>query len=136
MTTKPILDDLEAVRAVVNALEGFEAADQERILCWTREKLGLPSTSNGGGSTNDATLPKPPILETQTRTSTHSTDIKTFVTTKNPRSDRQFAATVAYSYKFEAAEAERKPSIGSTDLQESCRKVGRERLKESQPDFY
>jgi hypothetical protein len=38
--TKPT-DDLEAVRAVVEALQGFEAGDQERIIRWAREKLGL-----------------------------------------------------------------------------------------------
>lgn len=37
--TKPT-DDLEAVRAVVEALQGFEAGDQERIIRWAREKLG------------------------------------------------------------------------------------------------
>ena len=34
-------DDLEAVRAVAAALEGFDANEQERIIRWTREKLGL-----------------------------------------------------------------------------------------------
>jgi hypothetical protein len=29
-------------------------------------------------------------------------DLKTFVTAKNPRSDVQFAATVAYFHRFEA----------------------------------
>ena len=37
--TKPT-DDLEAVRAVVEALQGFDAGDQERIIRWAREKLG------------------------------------------------------------------------------------------------
>ncbi len=34
-------DDLEAVRAIVAALNSFDAKDQERILRWAREKLGL-----------------------------------------------------------------------------------------------
>jgi len=38
--TKPT-DDLEAVRAIVDALQGFEAGDQERIIRWAREKLRL-----------------------------------------------------------------------------------------------
>jgi hypothetical protein len=38
--TKPT-DDLEAVRAVAEALQGFDASDQERIIRWAREKLGL-----------------------------------------------------------------------------------------------
>ena len=35
-------DDLEAVRAVAAALEGFVADEQERIIRWAREKLNLP----------------------------------------------------------------------------------------------
>ena len=38
--TKPT-DDLEAVRIVAEALQGFDAGDQERIIRWAREKLGL-----------------------------------------------------------------------------------------------
>ncbi len=37
--TKPT-DDLEAVRIVAEALQGFDARDQERIIRWAREKLG------------------------------------------------------------------------------------------------
>ena len=37
--TKPQSDDLDAVRKVVDALDGFEAKDQERIIRWAREKL-------------------------------------------------------------------------------------------------
>jgi len=41
--TKPT-DDLEAVRVVAEALQGFDARDQERIIRWAREKLGLASS--------------------------------------------------------------------------------------------
>jgi hypothetical protein len=39
MTTSP--DDLEAVRKVIEALTPFNGDDQERIVRWAREKLGL-----------------------------------------------------------------------------------------------
>jgi len=42
--TKPT-DDLEAVRVVVEALQGFDARDQERVIRWAREKLGLVASS-------------------------------------------------------------------------------------------
>src|SRR5229473_6579890 len=45
--TKPQSDDLEAVRTIVAALEGFDAKDKERILRWAREKLGLAQHSSG-----------------------------------------------------------------------------------------
>ena len=42
--TKPT-DDLEAVRVVAEALQGFDSQDQERIIRWAREKLGLVASS-------------------------------------------------------------------------------------------
>jgi hypothetical protein len=60
----------------------------------------------------------PPVAET-------TQDIKSFVTAKNPRSDVQFAATVAYYFQFEAPQSERKSAINKDDLQDAC-SVGRQ----------
>ena len=40
--TKPV-DDLEAVRTVVEAVQGFKEDEQQRIFRWAAEKLGLKS---------------------------------------------------------------------------------------------
>ena len=48
-------DDLEAVRLVADALEGFEAKDQERIIRWAREKLGLAVVSAGSSFSTTVT---------------------------------------------------------------------------------
>ena len=48
-----------------------------------------------------------------------SKDIKSFVAQKKPKNDTQFAAIVAYYYRFEAAE--KKDSITQADLLEACR---------------
>lgn len=117
-------DDLEAVRVLAETLKPFEAKDQERIIRWARERLGLQF------STQADTQEKP--LEGQSPTLVQkkiTRDIKTFIEEKNPTADTHFAATVAYYYKFEAPEAERKDSITASDLQEACRKKGRERLR-------
>lgn len=55
-------------------------------------------------------------------------DIKTFIAAKKPGRDIQFAAAVAYYYRFEAPAAERKEVINKDDLQEATRKAGRERF--------
>ena len=47
---------------------------------------------------------------------------------KNPSSDMQFAATVAYYYRFEAPPSERKESIDSNILQNTARLANRKRL--------
>jgi hypothetical protein len=131
--TKPTLDDFDAVKTVVGALEGFDAKTQERILRWTREKLGLSSAGEIGGLTRASAQP-PPVAAAALASSSPSTpppttpDIKSFVASKDPKTDSQFAATVAYYYQFEAPPGQHKDSITAEDLQDACRKVGRLRF--------
>ncbi len=109
-------DDLEAVRSIVNALEPFEPKEQERIIRWAREKLGLWVSSASservlttGTLSEQSPLTKPPV------------DIKTFLNLKQPKSDNHLAATVAYYYRFEAPENERKFAITKEDFLNACR---------------
>lgn len=115
-------DDLEAVRKITEALRPFKTDEQDRIIRWAKEKLGLllpfeaPPQKKPEGT---------PIPSHTTHPPKHTHDIKTFVNDKNPTSDTQFAVTVAYYYRFEVPEAERKDSITGNDLREACRKVNR-----------
>lgn len=113
-------DDYEAVRIVVATLEPFEANDQERILRWAREKLGLAAvaaTSSGEAKPEHTAGEKPPAATAK------APDIKSFIDNKKPQSDSQFAAAVAYYYRFEAPEPQRKDIISAADLQEACRQA-------------
>lgn len=118
------LDDLEAVRKLVEVLSPFDAKEQERVIRWAREKLGLPVQGSAPAGTQ----------ETQADSlsggdgSGGAKNIKTFVTEKNPTSDNQLAATVAHYYRFVATPATRKEFITADDLQEACRLTGRNRL--------
>jgi len=56
-------DDLEAVRAVVEALQGFDAGDQERIIRWAREKLGLVERPALPPSAPAKQMPSPAALD-------------------------------------------------------------------------
>jgi hypothetical protein len=130
MSTKP--DDLEAVRIIVHTLSVFDATEQERILRWSREKLGLPTEARGSAALNTLTpidSPAPPYGAFASRSHDTATDIKSFIAEKIPSSDNQFAAAVAYYYRFEAPEAARKETITSDDLQEACRLAGRSRIE-------
>jgi hypothetical protein len=120
-------DDLEAVRAVVDALRAFPADDQRRILRWAQEKLGLPGSSVVPTQVATAT----PTEEggATTATSLRSRDIRTFLQEKRPSSDNEFAAAVAYYFAFEAPDAEKKSEIKASDLQHAARLSGRQRLK-------
>jgi len=134
--TDKALDDLDAVRTIVETLKNFKPEEQQRILRWAVEKAGLPSSIAPASSTGSAApvSPASPVVpSSHTTATTPSTngavDIKSFIDQKQPRSDVQFAATVAYYLRFEAPPAERKESIDKDDLQEACRKAKRDRLK-------
>lgn len=115
-------DDLEAVRTIITTLEKFDVNDQERIIRWAREKLGLsvaPQTlANQSG-------------QVQPSNQSHiKKDLKSFILEKNPTSDMQFAATVAYYYKFDSPDSEKKEAIDSQTLQDAARLAGRKRLSD------
>ena len=121
-------DDLEAVRAVVDAIKDFKSDEQQRIFRWVAEKLGLPQPFASvhlvpppSGTPPVVTQPAPPA-------SAGTKDIKTFIAEKDPKKDVQVAAVVAYYYRFEAPPAERKEAINKEDLQEAMRLAGRPRF--------
>ncbi len=120
-------DDLEAVRKVVEALQPFDADTQKRIVRWSLEKLNLEPfvtmvAQQKPHSERPATLPP-------TGTSQLPTDVRSFIGSKQPKSDTQMAATVAYYYRFVAPESARKEEITADDLQDACRKAGANRMK-------
>lgn len=129
-------DDLEAVRIVAAALAGFSAEDQERIIRWAREKLGLASgpqptvlDARSSPPAGHAITPHPAETPKFAQQSPPlAKDVKTFVTGKKPKNDMQFAATVAYFYRFEAPTDQRRDEIDRIILQDACRLVGRERF--------
>jgi hypothetical protein len=126
--TKP-QDDFDAVRIVVETVQSFDAPSQERIFRWAREKLGLgvPALPPGaqGGSASGADSGQ----SSQSGAGSTAKDIKSFIAAKSPKSDNQFAAVVAYYYKFEAPTGEQKAAIVANDLQDATRKAGRDRLR-------
>jgi hypothetical protein len=113
-------DDLEAVRTLVKALEPFEARDQERIIRWAREKLGL---SAGTGTTEKTATGTIGPEQTGERRDSNQVrvSIKDFIRSKVPQSDNQLAATVAYYHRFTAPESERKQAITKEDIKDACR---------------
>jgi len=124
--TKPN-DDLEAVRTIIEALSGFDSAEQERIIRWAREKLGL-SPAPASTTAHPPSAPSAQGSGSVAARGAGHTDIRSFIAAKKPKTDNQFAAAVAYYYRFEAPPAEQKQTINANDLQEACRKAGRDRL--------
>lgn len=124
---KETADDFEAVRVVVATLEPFDAPDQERIIRWAREKLGLSAALAAAPGTGGETKRASEEVAASVAPGKAS-DIRTFIANKRPQTDIQFAAAVAYYYLFDAPEPQRKETITSDDLQDACRQTGREQL--------
>src|ERR1700761_2081779 len=94
-------DDLDAVRIIAEAMKEFKSDEQQRIIRWVAEKLGLPQPFGASPHTSPAasTLPgAPPPAAAHQPPSTGGVDIKSFIANKKPRSDVQFATAVAYYY--------------------------------------
>ncbi|MCI0621147.1 MAG: hypothetical protein L0387_05660 [Acidobacteria bacterium] len=127
-------DDLSAVRSLIEALKPFDASDQERIIRWAREKLGLaPAPEAKGPKATPAVIGTPIPLSSTSASATPDRpgvrDVRTFVEAKTPKNDKEFAATVAYYYQFEAPPENRKTGINAEDLREACRLAQRPRLQ-------
>jgi hypothetical protein len=101
-------DDLEAVRQLVATLSGVDAKDRDRVIRWAREKLGMEAA------------PMPPA-PSPVPTPPGGRDIRSFMDAKKPTTDSQFVAAVAYYYRFEAPQVERKETIGAEELLDACR---------------
>jgi len=117
---------LEAAQKIVTEMEGMTKEDQSLAIRFTIETLRL-----------ELVLPSPitnppqqglqqfnaPGLHTQVR------DIKSFTKVKDPQSDQQFVAVVAYFYQFEAKPDERKNVIDPDTMKEAARLAGRPQVK-------
>ena len=122
--TKPP-DEFDAIRLIYETLKPFPADDQQRLLRWVQEKLGLVASVPSGGTPQSQTGEHAhPVAVHQSH---GGTNIKSFMEAKNPKSDNQFAAAVAYFYRFEASDAEKKDTITKDDLLTACRLVNRKR---------
>jgi hypothetical protein len=124
-------DLFEAARSVVKTIEQFkEPEERKRIIRWAAETLSLPEPF----SPVRGTLPREGQPEEDDKSreasaiSTSSgqvSDIRSFIESKNPRSDLQFAAAVAYFYQFLAREDERRDAIDKDILRDAFRKANR-----------
>jgi hypothetical protein len=127
MTSDSQSDDFDVAKAVFDQLKDLAPERQQRVLRWIAEGLGVapvvstPVLAIGG---------IPPQHNAPVGGAGASTDIKSFIAMKSPKSDNQFAASVAYFYRFEVPPAARRESITGELLQEAARLSGRKRLSE------
>jgi hypothetical protein len=130
MTDQLELEDFDTAKAVFEKLKDVPAERRKRILTWIAEGFGIELDAPSPPPINPAPpVPHSPgIPHTPIPPASQRVDIKTFVAAKTPKSDMQFAATVAYYYRFESPPAIKKDSINGDILQEAARLAGRKRM--------
>jgi hypothetical protein len=124
--------DFDVAKAIADLLRGLDNESQQRVLRWVSESLGLATLDRVSANRNadkepHADLLGPALGETPPG-QVRSTNIKSFVEAKSPKSDNQFATVIAYFYRFEAPADQRREAITSEVLQNAARLAGRARL--------
>lgn len=119
---------LDAAQKIVVELQGMTSEQQSLALKFATETLGLQLP------TSPAHVTHPPIHSPIAAQPTlaimpgQRIDIKTFTALKEPKSDQQFAAVVAYYYQFEAAQSDRKDSVDASTMKDAARQAGRKQV--------
>lgn len=113
----------DAAKAIVDALSKLDKPSQALAMRFAAETLGLQLMSQSQQPPAPASQ-LPALTPPGGGGATHSTDIKQFTMARAPKTDQQFAAVVAYFYRFEAPESERKETIDKDTLKEAIRLVG------------
>lgn len=129
MTTNAQGEDFDIGKAIFDQLKELPTDRQQRILRWVSEALGVPANAIATPTPQVIGVQNPPMpAQAVPAPGTPVNDIKTFIASKSPKSGQQFAAAVAYFYRFEAPLAERRNSIDAKLLQEATRLAGRNRF--------
>jgi hypothetical protein len=131
MTTHAQSDDFDIAKGIFDQLKDLPTERQQRVLRWIAEGLGVSPVPTPPAATHaSGPAPSLPPVAPQLHAGAGSgpTDIKSFVAAKSPKSDQQFAAAVAYFYRFESPPAERRDAINSEVLQEAARLAGHKRF--------
>ena len=121
-------NDFEVAKSIHDLLEPLNAERRQRILRWVGESLGFSPSQPAQAQPISSGANVAPQNPSVPLTASPKLDIKTFVEQKAPRSDQQFAAVVAYYYRFEASEEKQKLTLDTETIQDATRLVGRKRL--------
>lgn len=120
-------NEFDAAKTIVETLKGLDKQLQARAMRFASETLGLHGPAPGQGTAAPSQQAENPVAAASPAAPPRSMDIQQFAELKAPRSDTQFAAVVAYFYRFETPEAQRKDVIDAETLNEAARLARRRR---------
>jgi hypothetical protein len=119
--------ELHAMQQVIKALESLDPDARTRVLAYVFQRLGLslaasnttPSPSELQPSLTASTSPIVPMLA-----GAAVTDVRSLKEVKQPKSDNQMAALVAYYLKEAAPAHDRKDTISQDDIEKYFKQAG------------
>lgn len=128
MTTQHLQTNLfDAAKHIAEALQGLTSEQQFLALRFAAESLGIsgpviadPKAANPTSQHN----PQTPETVAANLVGSPTSDIRSFARSKQPKSDTQMSAVVAYYYRFAAPEQNRKEAITPQELTEAIRLIG------------
>jgi hypothetical protein len=126
-----VKNDFDAAKEVYELLANMDKERQQRVLRWVAESLDISlHTKPHGAQAQGHQTAISSSAEVNPHVIAHasSIDIKSFIDSKQPKSDTQFAAATAYYYRFEAMSDDRKESINAEILQNAARLASRARF--------
>jgi hypothetical protein len=106
--------EIQALEVVFGALNALDELARERVLDYTRRRLGM-ADSDPGTSDVDHEPVHSQVVEPAPQQGT--VDIRSLRQEKDPSSAIEMAAVVAYYLSEAAPEDERKPSVSTADLE-------------------
>lgn len=124
------MNDIDALKTLIDILGKVERNDRERILRWTCEKLDiqLPLPATYIPPVSPAAPQSEIVRQPKYGSGREGKDIRSFISQKKPSSANQIAAVTAYYHQFEAPANQRKKSITAEDLKHACKVIGRKKL--------
>ena len=120
-------NEFDAAKTIVATLKGLDKQQQERAIRFATETLGLHATAPTLPAGGTPAVALTPAHTVHTPEVSRPLDIKQFTRSKSPKTDQQFAAIVAYYYRFEAPVGQRCDTINQEVLQDAARLADRKR---------
>jgi hypothetical protein len=118
---KAIDRELQAMGAVLKALDGLDGESIQRVLDYVFGRLSLPKSSRIFGT---SVGPTPTHAAAESGQPQRRVSIRDLKDEKQPESSNQMAALVAYYLSELAPEAESKDAISAADLEKYFKQAG------------